>query len=83
MTGDHGELVRVPRIRSSTWTTRYESSAAALRFSGRYALVIDVRRAAAESARDWPYRSMRKGLMSERDLNSHVCDLRVCFSGSG
>jgi hypothetical protein len=55
----------------------------AARSSGHYALVIDVRRASAELARDWPHRSMRKGLMSERDLNSHLCDLRLYLSGSG
>src|SRR6516225_1813292 len=28
--------------------------------------------------RDWRHRGMGKGLVSERDLDPHVCDLRLC-----
>jgi 2-polyprenyl-6-methoxyphenol hydroxylase-like FAD-dependent oxidoreductase len=31
--------------------------------------------------RDWRHRGMGKGLVSERDLNSHVRDLRLCVAG--
>ena len=31
--------------------------------------------------RDWRHRGMGKGLVSERDLNPHVCDLRLCVAG--
>jgi hypothetical protein len=31
--------------------------------------------------RDWRHRDMGKGLVSEMDLNPHVCDLRRCLPG--
>jgi hypothetical protein len=31
--------------------------------------------------RDWRHRGMGKGLVSDRDLNPHVCDLRRCVPG--
>ena len=37
---------------------------------------VDTRR--RRFTRNWRYRRMREGSLSERELNSHVCDLRRC-----
>ena len=73
-----GLLAEVTGPSDEYWRNREATRDAISQVSALHEHLASVDTRSRRFTRNWRYRRMREGSLSERELNSHVCDLRRC-----
>ena len=73
-----GLLAEVTGPSDEYWRNREATRDAISQVSALHEHLASVDTRSRRFTRNWRCRRMRKGSLSERELNSHVCDLRRC-----
>ena len=73
-----GLLAEVTGPSEEYWRNREATRDAISQVTALHEFFASVDTRSRRFTRNWRYRRMREGSLSERELNSHVCDLRRC-----